>query len=181
MSGVSGWRIAESVVTTPLRVALGGMFVFAAFTKLNEAGDVQALALSIRGYGLIDDPHAIRTLAFTLPFAELLAGLGLILGAWTRGSAMLTAMMLAVFTYAYVNIFYIQGIRDKECSCFGETEVFCSGPIGECHIIRNAVLGAAALLLSWRGGGLLSVDRWLGGIREGLESGRDVEEFAEER
>lgn len=167
-------RVAESVVLSVLRLVLGGLFVFAAAVKLNERGDIQTMADAIKGYHLIEDPHAIRVLAYTFPFAELLGGLLVIFGAWTRGAALLIAAMLGAFIGAYAKVFVIDGITDKVCSCFGETEVICTGPIGWCHIARNGGFAAAALLISWRGGGMWSVDRVLTmiGVRRAVGRGR---------
>lgn len=151
------WQIAESVLLTPLRIALGGLFLWAGWMK---ASDPQAFAFAIKGYGLIEGAnagHVIRVMAYTIPWAEILCGLTLVLGAWTRGAALFLALQLALFTaanYAVID----KGI---ECSCFGDDDPFCSGAIGRCHMIRNGVMLAVSLLLAWRGAGIWSFDRCL--------------------
>jgi len=157
---VSGWRIAESVVLTPLRLALGGLFIYAGVLK---ALDPQAFAFAIKGYGVLDagDAHAIRVMAYTIPWAEILTGVLLVIGGWARGAALLLAVQLALFTAANA-VVLDKGI---ECSCFGENDPFCSGPIGQCHMIRNGVMLAASALLAWRGAGLWSVDETIAKLR----------------
>lgn len=153
---MSALRIAESIVLTPLRVGLGGLMLYAGLLK---AQDTLLFANAIKAYQLIDpytDAHAITTLAYTIPWAEMLCGLALILGAWARGAGLLLAAMLAAFAWGNWENW------GGTCTCFGSSDPFCGAqPIGECHMFRNAGLGAAALLIAWRGAGLWGLDALL--------------------
>ncbi|MEM7623246.1 MAG: DoxX family protein [Planctomycetota bacterium] len=152
----SPWRIAESIPLSAIRLALGGLFLWAGFLK---AADPQAFAFAIKGYGLLEGAgagHVIRLMAYTIPWAEIICGLLIVSGAWTRGAAMFLAIQLGLFTVA--NALVLE--KEIKCSCFGDSDPFCGdAAIGWCHIIRNSSMLAAALLLAWRGAGIWSVDR----------------------
>jgi len=153
-------RVAESVVLLlPLRLALGGLFVLAALTKI---ADPQEFVFNLNAYGVFDEDahaHLIKVLGFAIPWAEMLTGAALMLGLWARGAAALLAVQLLAFTLGIVNV--IASGKSLSCGCFGGIEFLsniCPGDIGWCHVIRNAVLFAISLLFVWRGAGALSVD-----------------------
>lgn len=150
----------ESIVLLlPLRLGLAGLFGIAAALKLS---DPQAFAFAIKAFDVLDPAshgHALVTLAFTIPWAEMLVSVLLLLGLWTRASGLLLALMLAAFTAGLLNV--IASEIDTDCACFGDLEFFCKGGVGWCHIGRNAVLLLASAILVCRGGGGLSLDAFL--------------------
>ena len=158
----SGWRIAESIPLTLLRLALGGLMIFAAVIKID---DPTAFAIAIRSYGLIESENGsfvLPLLAYTIPWIELVTGVCLVLGARGRGAAFLLAAMLAAFTLAN----YLVIDDNVRCSCFGDKDPFCKDPIiGRCQMIRDGVMLGVALLLAWRGAGVWSVDHALSRLR----------------
>ncbi len=147
---------AESVVLALLRLLLGGLFVLAATMKLQ---DPQSFAEAIKGFRIVDNarlPHLIVNAAFVIPWVELLAGLALVLGFWTRAAALAIALALLAFIGGLVSVI-ARGI-DASCSCFGDLDLFCSGGVGWCQVIRNTVMLVPAVALVWRGGGRLALD-----------------------
>jgi uncharacterized membrane protein YphA (DoxX/SURF4 family) len=157
LGGPSPVRVAESIVLLlPLRLALGGLFVFAAYLKLK---DPQEFVFSIKAFDLLDpvsQDYIIKLLGFAIPWAEMLVGLALLLGFWTRGAATLLAVQLVAFTLGILKV--IAEGKEIKCGCFGDYEWPCSSPIQWCHVARNATLLAVSLLLAWRGAGVVSVE-----------------------
>jgi putative oxidoreductase len=99
--------------TIVLRLVLGGVFIAAGGLKIF---DPAGFAVSVANYRLV--PHdLINLVAITLPWIEVLAGLFLVFGFWTRASAVLISGMTAVFMVAIVTAL-ARGL-DIECGCFG--------------------------------------------------------------
>lgn len=166
MRGVLGW------VALPVRVALGGLLVLSGFMKLGltsqiwwpGSGLVATLspldfAFAIKGFKMGLPDEAVAVLAFVVPWMELLAGLTVLLGAWARAGAALTATLMIAFSAGIVGVLTRPGI-DVNCPCFGSLKLFCSGRISGCHLVRNSAFLAAALLVLTAGPGPLSVDAW---------------------
>jgi uncharacterized membrane protein YphA (DoxX/SURF4 family) len=129
-----------------LRLALGGVFAYAAYTKLRQSWLL--FALSIDSYRLLPE-WAVLTLARTLPWFELALGLSLIAGLWPRGTSVAAAVMLSLFfgvmVYQYANG---AGI---DCGCFGVGEALSTKTLA-----RDAVLLASSLalaMLTWKASG----------------------------
>jgi uncharacterized membrane protein YphA (DoxX/SURF4 family) len=147
-----------SCLQFPLRVGLGGLFCVAAFTKLD---DVQSFADAIKGFKVVDKDtyeHLIITAAFTMPWVEMIAGVLLILGLWTRAAAATIAIMLVLFIAALIHVIFDESIS-ADCSCFGDLSLVCSSKVGWCQVIRDVVLLVPAIYLIWRGSGVLGLDR----------------------
>jgi len=174
-------RVA-SVVTLVLRVLLGAMFVFAAIKKM---GDPQAFAFAIKGFQvpLLSEPAGepvIVLLAFVMPWTELLAGLCLILGFWTRASSLVIGGLLVGFIGGLLGVIFRPEIS-ASCSCFGDIDFICGPEVGWCHVVRNiALLGLTATTFVL-GGGLFSIDGLVVAAREsfhgpalGLGQGADA-------
>jgi len=81
-------------VTFAVRVALGVIFVYAAWIKLSLPW--QLFAMSIDSYQLLP-PGLVELLARTLPWFELLLGFLLIAGRWLRITSAVTSLLLLVF------------------------------------------------------------------------------------
>ncbi len=149
-------RAIERTILLLLRVALGGVFLWAAYVKLDEP---QAFADSIKGFKLLppEGDHLVVLATFAVPWVEMLAGCVLILELWSRSAALVLLMTLLAFIGAIVSVLE-RGISTK-CGCFGKFSVFCPETITTCNIVQNSVLGLVALLIVWRGPGLLALDR----------------------
>lgn len=139
-----------------LRVALGGVFLWAAWVKLDNP---QAFADSIKGFKLLPPAgdHLVVLATFAVPWVEALAGAVLVLGLWSRAASLVLLLNLAAFIAAIVSVLE-RGISTK-CGCFGKFSPFCPETITTCNIIQNSVLAAVAGLILLRGGGLLGIDR----------------------
>ena len=96
------------------RVALGFVFVYAAYTKLQLPWI--SFAATIQSYKLLPE-DAVIFLAKTLPWFELVLGVVLLLGVQVRWVAALASLLLLVF-YAVLVRSYALGMT-IECGCFG--------------------------------------------------------------
>jgi putative oxidoreductase len=124
-------------VSLALRLILGTVFVYAAYTKLRQSWLL--FALSIDSYQLLPE-WAVLALARTLPWLELLLGLLLIAGVWLRYlSIAATAILGLFFTVMVVSYFRGAGI---DCGCFGVGE-----PLSARTLARDGLLLGAALTL----------------------------------
>src|SRR5580704_13037685 len=81
-------------VVLVLRIALGAIFIYAAYTKLTESW--RLFAAGIASYEVLP-MWAVALLARTLPWFELLVGLLLIAGRCLRVSTVSTSALLLVF------------------------------------------------------------------------------------
>jgi uncharacterized membrane protein YphA (DoxX/SURF4 family) len=94
------------------RLGLGSILLYAGIVK---APYTASFGESIANYDLLPR-HAIPIIANTLPWAEILTGLALICGLWTRSSAVVSLLMFTVFSAAVISAL----IRDLniDCGCF---------------------------------------------------------------
>ena len=137
-------RLARSLLLV-LRVALGAVFLYAAWTKLREPWPIFAMAID--AYGVLPE-RAVMVVARTLPWAELAIGLLLIAGLWRRVATPAASLVLLLFFGLMVRA-YAQG-KQIDCGCFGLGEA-----ISWRTLLRDGSLLAVSLLLtlvSLRGG-----------------------------
>ncbi len=142
-----GWLVL------PLRLLLGGLFVFAGVMKVQ---DTQNFAFAVQGFKILPE-HLVVLAAFVLPWLEMVAGGMLLLGLWTRASAGVIGLMTLGFLGGIISVI-VRGM-DVKCSCFGKFEFPCAGAIGYCHVVRNAVMIAMAGVIVLWGPGPLAIDR----------------------
>jgi uncharacterized membrane protein YphA (DoxX/SURF4 family) len=121
-----------------LRLALGAVFIYAAWTKLRQPWLV--FAMSIDSYQLLPE-WAVLALARTLPWLELLIGVLLAAGFKLRYTAA-AASALLVFFFALMLRSYFKG-QGIDCGCFGLGEA-----ISPKTLVRDGSLLAAAVLLT---------------------------------
>ena len=124
-------------VTLALRMVLGAVFIYAAYTKLRQSWLL--FALSIDSYQLLPE-WAVFALARTLPALELALGILLIAGVWLRYLSIVAAAILGVFFTAMVTSYFRGAAID--CGCFGVGE-----PLSGKTLARDGVLLVAALAL----------------------------------
>jgi uncharacterized membrane protein YphA (DoxX/SURF4 family) len=120
-------------------VALGIVFVYAAWTKLRESWVL--FAFQIDAYKLLPQ-WAVTAVARSLPWAELLLGGLLIAGKWLRASASMISLILISFL-AVMARSYVKGMQ-IDCGCFGGGD-----PISPYTLLRDSSLLAASLILTW--------------------------------
>jgi putative oxidoreductase len=121
-----------------LRLALGGIFVYAGWTKLKDPWALFAMAID--SYQVLP-AWAVEWLARTLPWIELLIGAMLIAGRWMRISTVATSLLLLVFFSLMVRA-HVKGI-EINCGCFGPGEA-----ISWRTLLRDGAMLTAALLLT---------------------------------
>ena len=121
-----------------LRMVLGGIFVYAAYTKLSEPW--QLFAAGIRSYEVLPN-EAADLLARTLPWFELAVGLLLIVGRWLRVSTVAMSGLLVVFFSLMVRA-YAKG-QTIDCGCFGPGET-----ISWKTLLRDGSLLAGSLIVT---------------------------------
>lgn len=104
-----------------------------------------------------DDVGIISILAFMIPWTELIIGVLMVLGLWTRAAALVATGLLVSFTVG-LGMVMARGM-EMSCSCFGSAKFLCGETIGACHILRNAALITMGVMLVWKGSGALGLDR----------------------
>ena len=121
-------RLADPRVVRVAQVAIGFLFAWAALAKL---GDLPSFAKQVHNFRLV--PIATENLvALTLPWVELLAALGLVLGVRARAGAVVVLGLLAVFTLAILAAL-ARGL-DIDCGCFGTAD---ASRVGAAKVLQN--------------------------------------------
>lgn len=126
-----------------LRIVLGAVFLYAAYTKLKDPW--MMFAMSIDGYQLLPQ-WAVLTLARTLPWFELVLGLWLIAGVGLRYAAAGSTLLLGGFFVIMVWAF-AKGMN-IDCGCFGPGDA-----IGVKTLLRDGfllALSGAVMFLALR-------------------------------
>jgi hypothetical protein len=119
------------------RIVLGGLFIWAAVTKLP---DMAAFAQDVANYRVI--PAAlVPILAAAVVGIELLAGIALVTGVMERPAAAVLAVLLAAFTGLLTQAL-LRGI-DLRCGCFGGDE-----RASWWTVVRDLVMLAAAVAVA---------------------------------
>lgn len=126
---------------TILRVLVGGVFVAAGAMKIVEPAQ---FATDIANYRLL--PYAtVNLAAITLPWIEVVAGLLLVTGVWTRASALVVTGLCVVFLAAIAQAL-ARGL-DVRCGCFGTVE---ARRIGIGALATDIVFLVSAAWVWWR-------------------------------
>jgi uncharacterized membrane protein YphA (DoxX/SURF4 family) len=95
------------------RLVLGGTLIAAGYLKFDE---LDKSKMAVRAYELLPVPLA-NFLGTTLPFFELGVGLLLVLGAATRITALLSAILMIAFMIG-ISQAWARGLS-IDCGCFG--------------------------------------------------------------
>jgi uncharacterized membrane protein YphA (DoxX/SURF4 family) len=133
------------------RLALGAMFLFAAYAKLKpqaampwSVGSVRTslsmFAMQVDSYQMLS-PGAVSLAAHSLPFVELAVGLWLLTGLWLRFSTSITTLLLAGF-FALMVRTYSLGL-EINCGCFGPGE-----QLGKKSLLRDGSLLAFSIAVT---------------------------------
>ncbi|MBN1945547.1 MAG: DoxX family membrane protein [Bradymonadales bacterium] len=105
---------AHSFIAVPIRILVGVVFIYASWYKLAEPRD---FAISIAMYEMLPI-GLINLMAITLPAIELVAGITLIAGLWTKESAFVVNGMLVMFIIAICYVVFVRGEPNFGCGCF---------------------------------------------------------------
>ena len=94
------------------RLLLGSIFIYASYHKILAPED---FAKIVYGYDLFPS-ETINLIAIIIPFIELISGVALIVGIYTRPAAIIIIGMLTAFILA-ISINIIRG-HEFDCGCF---------------------------------------------------------------
>jgi uncharacterized membrane protein YphA (DoxX/SURF4 family) len=133
------------------RLALAGIFIFAAYAKMKpqaggewSAGSLRVslamFAMQVDSYQLLT-PSTVNFVAHTLPPFELFMGLWLLSGVLLPFSALITALLLGGFFSVMVRS-YRMGL-EINCGCFGPGE-----RLGPLTLLRDGSLLALAIAVT---------------------------------
>lgn len=106
--------LANSYAVLISRLVLGGVFLVSGVVKVLDTG---AFAAAIRSYELALPEWFVTFSALTLPFVEVMLGLYLIAGLFTKPSAWVTNLLMVVFIIAIAQGAF-RGL-EINCGCFG--------------------------------------------------------------
>ncbi|MBX3379789.1 MAG: DoxX family protein [Phycisphaeraceae bacterium] len=151
-------NILGRLVLFVCRFAVAGLFVFAAYQKLfdPESGP-QKFALAINSFKILPE-HLVHLAAGAIPWIEVICGILLIIGLWTRAAATLLATLLVVLTVAVASVL----LRNLSvtCGCFGKFTLLCPhDKMTWCKVAENALILVPTVLVAIFGGGFLDSDR----------------------
>jgi uncharacterized membrane protein YphA (DoxX/SURF4 family) len=161
-------------VAVLLRVLLGGVFVFAGFSKL-LLPHAEVIA-HIQQYQVLPGWLVSSTATF-LPWLEVGSGTALLIGFCTTPAALLIAVQLLSFS-ALMGIVLAVGIPIEDCGCFGNLGL-PETPLQV--LIRDLVMLALLVPIIYRQRDALSLDAWSNApasyeacLRRGDEEGEQV-------
>jgi uncharacterized membrane protein YphA (DoxX/SURF4 family) len=121
-----------------LRLLIGAVFVYAAYTKLRDPW--QVFAMSVDSYKMLSE-SAVIAVARTLPWFELALGVLLIGGLALRYVSATAAALLTAF-FALMIVSYAHGLA-IDCGCFGPGEA-----LGPRTLLRDGTLATLAIALT---------------------------------
>lgn len=95
------------------RLVTGGVWIVAGALKITDpAGSIAA----VRAYELLPGP-LVEPVGVSLPAIELVVGVALVVGAFTRGAALVSALLFVAFVIGIASV-WARGI-EIDCGCFG--------------------------------------------------------------
>ena len=135
-----------------LRVLLGGVLLVAGALKVMHT---ESLAAAIAGYRLLP-PGGVLPLAIALPPLELLSGLYLVVGLFTRISGIVVCAMFVAYAAAIASA--VLRHIPASCGCLGPGDTATADwP----HVAFDAAFAVIALLVARFAPGALAIDKLL--------------------
>jgi uncharacterized membrane protein YphA (DoxX/SURF4 family) len=141
---VSGF-LGSPVLIWIARVLIGSLLIAAGLAKI---GAPKEFAIQVENYNLIPIGYE-NLVAVTLPWIQVVCGLGLAIGVHARSAAWLALAMLLVFDIALITAL-ARGL-DITCGCFGTAT---GARVGMAKLAENLVLTGIAAQASRRIGTL---------------------------
>jgi len=160
-SGKGPLLLLEVSLRTVFRVALGGMLIYAAYNKIGDPAAAEKFKEAIAAYKMLPD-HLVRVSVFAFPWMEIVAGVCLIAGLWTRASALIASALFIAFIYAIASALNNPAVNLTDCGCFGDRSLFCPAKPGACNIIQNIGFTLVSGWILLRGGGPAALDALCG-------------------
>jgi uncharacterized membrane protein YphA (DoxX/SURF4 family) len=124
------------------RWILGITFIYASYHKILVPAE---FAKIIYGYDLFPG-NLINLIAIVLPFVELVCGIALILGVFSRSATLIVSAMLVGFIII-LSINLIRG-HEFDCGCFSSVETRFAGSV-EVTILRDIIYLILGLQVFW--------------------------------
>lgn len=146
-------RVAD-VVGLLARLVLGGVFLVAGALKVTTP---EAMAKATQAYQVL--PHDLAAyVGYALPTIEIILGLLLLLGLFTRVAAVLTSLLLVAFVVGIAQA-WARGLS-IDCGCFGGGGTVAADETNYLQrLLEDVGLLACGLWLTLRPGARLSLDR----------------------
>mgnify|MGYP003408943332 FL=1 len=140
------------------RLILGGVLVYAGAVKVGKPLTSQR---AVQAYDVL--PYDLAGwVGLILPFAEIVLGLLLVLGLFTRLAAAISALLMAAFIVGIAQA-WARGLT-IDCGCFGGGGQVTAGETAyPQEIARDLGLALCGAWLWWRPASLASLDRVLFG------------------
>ena len=138
-----------------LRLAIGGLLIFAGVLKAHDGA--AATATTIAGYRILP-PAIVAPLGFGLPYFEILLGGYLALGLFMRVAAWIATVQFSIFAIAVASL--VLRNLPADCGCFGSS---IPTPPSWGHVAGDVALALATLVLAVRGPGAFALDGMLRG------------------
>jgi uncharacterized membrane protein YphA (DoxX/SURF4 family) len=160
-----------------LRVVLGGLFIYAAYTKFTHYG---AARNSVIPYDLFPVSLA-RIIGMSLPIVEVALGLLLLFGLFTRVAALCLTLLLVIYIAGIISVWARHLLID--CGCFTPGGFVNTWPAAvkgyKRDILRDALMVLGSIWLVFLPRTVLSVDRWLKGSSGPYDSFDETDETDE--
>jgi uncharacterized membrane protein YphA (DoxX/SURF4 family) len=142
--------LKRSEVILMLRLIVGVTFIYASYDKVL---DPFAFSIAVRGYQIL--PVSVSNLfAIVVAWSEIVAGVLLVVGLFTRQAAAATLLLLSMFVVALL-IVMVKGLV-VDCGCFSSEGGSQTGPL---LILRNLLLMAACVIIMKYDKGKYSLSR----------------------
>ena len=142
-----------------IRLAAAAIWLVAGAAKLV---DLEHFHAQVDQYQLL--PHVLEApFAYALPFVELLVGLYLAVGLFTRAAAAVGCVLMVLFLIAQTQA-WARGLS-LDCGCFG---ALAHERVGAMSILRDLALGLPSLIMLWRPARALSLDTQLFALPDGF-------------
>jgi uncharacterized membrane protein YphA (DoxX/SURF4 family) len=122
------------------RLALGAVFLWAAYTKLRDPWMIFAMEIDAMH---VVPSATVEPIARTMPWFELLIGVLLVIGIQTRYVASAATALLGFF-FTLLLVLYLRGFQG-DCGCFGPGE-----QLGPKTLARDGVLVALSVWVTWQ-------------------------------
>jgi len=173
---VFGW------ITFAARVILGATIAVSGFMKIGDlvkaiiqnmshAGVwyVPQTVQDVKNYDLPLAPWIQSTVGYAMPIIEILLGVAILVGLWTRWTAALGGLMMVAYMIA-ISSAWARGLTIS-CGCFGPGHQLAEGqkPMYWLDLLRDLGLLICAVWIFLFPKSPLSVDGWLAGPTKDIE------------
>jgi uncharacterized membrane protein YphA (DoxX/SURF4 family) len=132
--------LSNKIFLFVIRLIIGGVFIYAAYDKIIHPDE---FAKAINNYKILP-LFLVNIMAIVLPVLELVTGLLLILGIFTKANTAIIATLLIVFIIALTSA-WIRGL-DINCGCFSLETTSTKSDIG-LRIVEDLLMLAGCLLI----------------------------------